>query len=178
MRSWASKCKGIKLCYPLSGDISKIVAKMCWEDKGLNSRKKLDRVLKRFKTLIWGNKAYFEDDLRELLDIPRDAQCADLYCHTLRCKHLLIEKKGTDIRKADIQLAKTLKKLKKRGYKVDELVIIVKTMGNIYGVRRDKDKYLVIASTGDRYKINGILVRCFTIEEIRRKNSPIPKYYL
>jgi len=142
----------------------------------LGGRRRTNGVLRRFVTQLWGNKIYYEDDLRKLLNISVNEQCSDLYCHTLRCKHLLVEKKGTDIRKVENSLTKTLNRLRDKGYKVDELVLIVKSMRKMYGLKRDKEKYLVIVNTGDRYKIKGLLVRCFTEEEINRRL--VRRYYL
>jgi len=110
----------------------------------------------------------FEEDLRKLLGISENETCADLYGHVRECKRILVEKIGVDIRKALTPLKETLKRLKDKNYRVEEVVIIMETTGRTPFFRRNRRRYAIDTRTNRNYDIDGVSLRIFTIEEVRR----------
>jgi len=134
----------------------------------LGGKRTSNGILRRFAEQLMDRDVLFEDGLREFLGISENETCADLYGHVRECKHVLVEKIGVDVRKALIPLRETLKRLKEKKCKVGEVVIIMETTGRTPFFRRDRKRFAIDVKTNRNYDIDGVSLRIFTVEEVRR----------
>lgn len=98
-----------------------------------------------------------EADLVRLGLDPKDkGKISDRYVHYNSCKHVVIEGKGTTVRKAIEQIERTTDRLLNKGHKVDFAIIIMKRLNHIEQrkFKRGRDKVLFNPQTREPYTVN------------------------
>ena len=108
------------------------------------------------------DETYNENEIRDLLNIPKNVKACDGYGHHVSCKWIIQECKPNNIYECLTQLEETAERLLNSGHKIDKAFIILDKLS-----KNDKRRYRIDKKTRRLYPIDG-KKSCNNLRKYRR----------